>query len=201
MALTPSTMIELGTRAPDFALEDTEGRIVSRADFEGMPLLVMFICNHCPYVKHVAPALKEIAQAYASRGVGVVAIQSNDVEAYPADGPQEMKQEKMIRGYTFPYLYDATQEVAKAYTAACTPDIFLFDRDHKLYYRGQIDDTRPHRISSGNYDSQRTPATGADLRRALDALLAGEPAPQPQYPSTGCNIKWKPGNAPAYAGG
>lgn len=196
MALTASTMMPLGTQAPDFALADVGGTTVSRRDFAGEPLVVMFICNHCPYVKHVAPTLAAVAREYQAKGVRFVAISSNDAEAYPDDSPEAMKQEVARRGYTFPYLYDATQEVARAYTAACTPDVFVFDREHRLFYRGQIDDTRPHRISSGNYDSSKTPATGRDLRAALDALLAGGPPPETQYPSMGCNIKWKPGNAP-----
>ncbi len=198
MALTPSTMLELGTTAPDFALPDTDGHTVSRGDFAGRPLLVMFICNHCPYVKHVAMELKQLGDDYADR-VGVVAIQSNDVANYPDDSPEKMKAEKAARGWAFPYLYDATQEVAKAYTAACTPDFFLFDAEHKLVYRGQLDSTRPHRISSGNYDDRDGAANGEDLRRALDAVLAGGAVGGEQVPSMGCNIKWKPGNEPAYA--
>ena len=200
MALTPSTMLDLDTQAPDFSLADTDGHTVSRTDFAGRPLLVMFICNHCPYVKHVAPQLKAIGDEYGPRGVGIVAIQSNDAESHPDDRPEKMKEEKAARGYAFPYLYDATQEVARAYTASCTPDFFLFDADHRLFYRGQIDDTRPNRIRSGVYE-EPNPATGEDLRAALDAVLAGKPAPEKQYPSAGCNIKWKPGNEPAYAGG
>ena len=201
MALTPSTMLELGTQAPDFSLSDTDGSTVSRSDFANQPLVVMFICNHCPYVKHVAKSIAEIAREYQSKGVAFVAIQSNDADAYPDDGPDEMAGEKQSRGYTFPYLYDPSQEIAKAYTAACTPDLFVFDADHKLFYRGQIDETRPNRISSGNYDSSQSPAHGKDLRAALDTLLAGGDPPADQRPSMGCNIKWKPGNAPAYAGG
>lgn len=191
MALTPSNMLALGTPAPDFSLNDTGGKAVAREDFAGRPLLVMFICNHCPYVKHVAPELARIGRDYGAT-VGIVAIQSNDVDAYPDDSPDKMKQEAAERGYTFPYLFDADQSVAKAYTAACTPDFFLFDRYHKLVYRGQLDGTRPHRIASGQYDARDGEATGEDLRRALDALLAGEPIPGEQLPSMGCNIKWKP---------
>ncbi len=190
MALTPSTMLALGTPAPDFSLTDTRGRMVSREQFAGRPLLVMFICNHCPYVKHVAPELARIGRDYGAT-VGIVAIQSNDVDAYPDDAPDKMKEEAAERGYTFPYLFDADQSVAKAYTAACTPDFFLFDRYHKLVYRGQLDGTRPHRIESGRYDDRDGQATGEDLRRALDALIAGEPVPEEQQPSMGCNIKWK----------
>ncbi len=198
MALTPSTMLELGTAAPDFALPDTDGNTVSRGDFAGRPLLVMFICNHCPYVKHVAPELKRVGDDYG-QNVAVVAIQSNDVANYPDDSPAKMKQEKAERGYAFPYLYDESQQVAKAYTAACTPDFFLFDAGHRLAYRGQLDETRPHRISSGNYDDRNGLANGKDLRAALDQVLAGQSVTVEQVPSMGCNIKWKPGNEPAYA--
>lgn len=190
MALTPSTMLALGTAAPDFALPDTDGKAVAKADFAGRPLLVMFICNHCPYVKHVAPELARLGKDYGDR-VGIVAIQSNDVESYPDDSPEKMKEEKQQRGYSFPYLYDASQDVAKAYTAACTPDFFLFDAHHKLVYRGQLDDTRPHRVASGQYDDRNGAANGADLRAALDAVLAGRGPVEKQLPSMGCNIKWK----------
>ena len=195
MSLTPSAMLELGTPAPDFALPDTEGQTVTRDGFAGRPLLVMFICNHCPYVKHVAPQLKRLGDEYADRA-GIVAVMSNDVDNYPEDSPEKMKAEKADRGYAFPYLYDADQSVARAYGAACTPDFFLFDADHRLFYRGQLDDTRPHRISSGNYDDRDGQAHGKDLAAALDAVLAGGPAPADQRPSMGCNIKWKPGHAP-----
>lgn len=198
MALTASTMLELGTPAPDFALPDTDGRVVRRDDYAGRPLLVMFICNHCPYVKHVAPELALLGKQLQDRGVGVVAIMSNDVEQYPADSPEQMKAEKLRQGYTFPYLYDASQAVAAAYTAACTPDFFLFDRQHRLAYRGQLDDTRPSRLGPGQYTSDNAPH-GADLRAAVDAVLADVPVPGTQKPSMGCNIKWKPGNAPPYA--
>ena len=198
MALTPSTMLPLGTLAPDFALPDTSGDVVSRGEFEDVPLLVLFVCNHCPYVKHVAPQLKSIGDDYGER-VAVVAINANDPDAQPDDAPGKMADEKAARGYDFPYLFDATQGVAKAYTAACTPDVFLFDRDHALVYRGQIDDTRPSRIRSGVYESEGHESTGADLRAALDAVLAGHDVPTNQHPSVGCNIKWKPGNEPDYA--
>jgi peroxiredoxin len=179
MALTPSNMLPLGTPAPDFALPDTEGRIVSLADFETAPLLaVLFLCNHCPYVKHVRAGLIEFANDYAARGVRVVGINSNDAEAYPADAPDKMAAE----GYPFPYLFDATQEIARAYDAACTPDLYLFDQARRLAYRGQFDDSRP-----GN----GRPVTGADFRAACDALLAGRPVPSTQTPSIGCNIKWR----------
>ena len=201
MALTPSTMLALGTQAPDFALPDTDGNIVSLADFaDCKALLVMFICNHCPYVKHVADELARLGKDYQAHGVGVVAISSNDVDTHPDDSPAKMKEEAASRGYTFPYLYDEAQEVARAYTAACTPDFFLFDSDCRLVYRGQLDDTRPTRISSGNYDSTQGPANGADLRGAIDAVLAGELPGADQKPSMGCNIKWKVGCEPAYYG-
>ncbi|MEM9414353.1 MAG: thioredoxin family protein [Planctomycetota bacterium] len=196
MALTPSTMLALGTSAPDFALTDTAGQTIARDNFAGQPLLVMFICNHCPYVKHVAPELARIGRDYgvASGGrVGIVAIQSNDIEAYPDDAPDKMREEVETRGYTFPYVLDADQSVAKAFTAACTPDFFLFDADHKLVYRGQLDGSRPHRIASGQYDDRDGQANGEDLRAALDAVLAGEPVPGEQLPSMGCSIKWREG--------
>ncbi len=183
MALTPSSMIPLGTAAPDFALPDLDGGTVSRTDFEGKPLLVMFICNHCPYVVHVNDGLVAFAGDYQEKGLAIVAINSNDVANYPEDRPQKMKEYAERLGYTFPYLFDETQEVAKAYDAQCTPDFFLFDADHRLAYRGQLDDSRPN---SG------IPVTGADLRAAADAVLAGEEAPGDQRPSMGCNIKWAP---------
>lgn len=190
MVMTPSTMLTLGTQAPAFELPDTNGQTTSLGDFKDTKaLLVMFICNHCPFVVHVADELARLAKDYQPKGVAVVAINSNSVESHPADSPEKMKEEKAKRGYTFPYLYDGKQAVAKAYTAACTPDFFLFDANHKLIYRGQLDDSRPN---SGER------ATGADLRRALDKTLSDEPAPADQKPSIGCNIKWKPGNEPAY---
>ncbi len=193
MVLTPSTMMELGSPAPDFSLPDTNGKTVSIGDFkDANALLVMFICNHCPFVVYVADELARLGRDYQPKGVAVVAISANDIRTHPADSPEKMKQEKSAKGYVFPYLYDETQEVAKAYTAACTPDIFLFDEEKKLVYRGQLDDSRP------NGD---LPVTGEDLRRALDEVLAGRPVPADQKPSIGCNIKWTPGNEPAYFGG
>ena len=181
MARTPSTMKPLGTPAPDFSLPDTDGQIVRLGDFKDAPaLLVAFICNHCPYVKHIRAAFADMA---------VVAISSNDALAYPADGPAAMAVEKAEAGYAFPYLYDESQAVALAYQAACTPDFFLYNAGRKLAYRGQMDDSRP-----GN----GLPNDGRDLRAALDAILDGQPAPEPQKASIGCNIKWKPGNEPAY---
>jgi peroxiredoxin len=190
MAPTASTMLPLGTVAPSFRLPDPAGRLVSTDDFTGNPaLLVMFLSNHCPYVKHVAEEVVRLAAEYQARGVAVVAIASNDVVQHPEDGPAAMAQVAAAMGATFPYVYDETQDVAKAYHAACTPDFFLFDADRHLVYRGQLDGARP-----GN----DVAVTGRDLRAALDAVLAGAPAPEPQLPSLGCNIKWKPGQAPDY---
>lgn len=192
MSLTPSQMISLGTKAPAFSLPDVvSGKAVSLSDFEGKKgLLVMFICNHCPYVKHIAGELAKLGRYYLDKDIGIVAICANDVSTHPDDSPEKMKQEAMMRGYEFPYLYDESQEVAKAYSAACTPDFFLFDDRMKLVYRGQLDDSRP-----GN----NVPVTGKDLRGAIEAVLYGNTMPGPQKPSIGCNIKWKRGNAPAYA--
>lgn len=190
MVKTASTMLPLGSAAPDFALPNVDGRVVSLNDFRDAPaLLVVFMCNHCPYVKHVASELAQLGREYQERGVGVVGINPNDAEYYPDDSPEQMRREVTLRGYTFPYLYDETQEVAKAYHAACTPDFFLFDRDRRLVYRGQLDDSRPN---SG------IPLTGRDLRAALDAVLAGQPVPEQQRPSIGCNIKWRRGAEPDY---
>ena len=190
MALTPSTMLPLGTTAPDFSLPDTNGKTVSLADLKDAPtLLVIFMCNHCPYVKHIRAGLAQLARDYQPKRVAIVGINSNDAMNYPEDSPARMKDEVKSAGYIFPYLYDETQAVAKAYRAACTPDIYLFDKNHKLVYRGQLDDSRP-----GN----GIPVTGKDLRAALDAVLAGKPVPQNQKASIGCNIKWKAGNEPDY---
>ena len=197
MALTESTMLELASSAPEFSLPSTDGNTVSLNDFaDNQLLVVLFICNHCPYVIHIAPALTALAKRYQEQGVAFVAINSNDTDAYPADSFDLMKVEKAKQGYTFPYLFDADQSVAKAYSAACTPDIFVFNASRELVYRGQFDDTRPHRISSGNYDSSQTPASGSTLASALDSLIKSEPLTGTQYPSMGCNIKWKPGNSP-----
>ena len=191
MALTPSTMLQLETTAPDFSLPDTEGKTVSLSDFaERKALLVMFVCNHCPYVKHVADGIAKLGKEYQAKGVGVVAISSNDVANFPDDSLDKMKEEKALRDYSFPYLLDETQEVAKAYEAACTPDFYVFDDNRRLVYRGQMDDSRP---DSG------IPVTGRDLRAALDAALEGRSVGEDQRPSLGCNIKWKPGNEPDYA--
>ncbi|MES0874904.1 thioredoxin family protein [Sinimarinibacterium thermocellulolyticum] len=184
MALTSSTMLPLGTPAPDFRLPDTvSGEMLDLRALRGRhATLVMFICNHCPYVKHVNPELLRLAADYRPGGVGMIAISSNDAAAYPEDDPQQMRQVAARLGYPFPYLYDATQDVARAYQAACTPDFFLFDRELKLVYRGRLDDSTP-----GN----GRPLTGADLRAALDAVLAGRTPDADQKPSMGCNIKWK----------
>ena len=190
MVRTPSTMLPLGTKAPRFSLPDPHGKLVSSDDFKSAPaLLVMFICNHCPFVKHVADELANLGRDYQARGAAVVAISSNDIAAHPDDAPAKMLEEAHRRGYTFPYLFDETQQVAQAYAAACTPDFFLFDKDQKLVYRGQLDDSRPQ---SG------IPVTGRDLRAALDCVLDGKPVNPEQRASLGCNIKWKPGNEPAY---
>lgn len=190
MVKTASTMLPLKTQAPDFSLINVDGQTVSLGDFKGQPgLLVIFMCNHCPFVKHVAPELARLAMDYMPRGIAVVGINSNDTSAHPEDSPEQMVHEAEQRGYVFPYLFDEDQEAAKAYHAACTPDFFLFDGDQKLYYRGQLDPSRP---KAGDV------ADGRDLRAALDALLAGKPAPEKQIPSLGCNIKWRSGNEPAY---
>jgi len=190
MALTPSTMLPLGTTAPDFKLPDTNGKIVSITDSKDKPaLLVIFMCNHCPYVKHIRAGLAQLARDYATRGAAIVGINANDAANYPDDSPAMMAKEAKAAGYIFPYLYDESQAIAKAYRAACTPDIFLFDKQRKLAYRGQFDDSRP-----GN----GIPVTGKDLRAALDALLAGKPVSIEQKASIGCNIKWKPRNEPDY---
>jgi len=191
MAATPSTMVALGIKAPDFRLSDSSGRIASLDDFKGAAaLLVMFICNHCPFVKHIRSGLAKLGRDYKGRGLAIVAINSNDVVSYPEDSPEEMAKEARAAGYEFPYLYDEEQEVARAYRAACTPDFFLFDRERRLVYRGQFDSSRP-----GN----NLPVTGADLRAAADAVLAGSSPSADQKVSIGCNIKWKPGNEPDYS--
>jgi peroxiredoxin len=188
MAVT-STMLPLGTDAPDFALADViSGRTVTLDDFKDRDgLLVMFICRHCPYVAHVRPAIAALAREHDASGLGIVAISPNDPDAYPEDAPSELAAEAVEAGYTFPYLFDETQEVAKAYTAACTPDFFLFDRDRRLAYRGQFDSSRP-----GN----GVPVTGDDLRAAIDAVMQDRPVSEDQHPSVGCGIKWRPGNEP-----
>ena len=190
MVKTASTMLELGRKAPDFSLPNVDGTTVSLSDFEDAPaLVVVFMCNHCPFVQHLAAELANFGGDCQAKGVAVVAISSNDVSTHPEDSPEQMIHEVEGRGYTFAYLYDETQEVAKAYRAACTPDFYVFDKDQRLVYRGQFDDSRP---DSG------IPVTGADLRSRVDAVLAGKPIPEPQKPSIGCNIKWKEGAEPDY---
>ncbi len=192
-----STMLALGTPAPHFSLPDvTTGQTVSLADFaDRQALLVMFVCAHCPYVVHVQPELARLARDYASKSVGIVAITANDVDQYPQDAPAPSADAARAAGWTFPFLYDESQTVARAYTAACTPDFFLFDSDWKLVYRGQLDSSRPGR---GPDRPGAGELNGADLRAALDAVLTGEPVNPDQRPSIGCNVKWKPGNEPAY---
>jgi peroxiredoxin len=190
MVAVNSTMLPLGTKAPDFRLPGPGGKAVSLADLKDAPaLVVIFMCNHCPYVKHVRDGLAKLARDYRPRGVAVVGINANDVANYPADSPARMAEEAAAAGYIFPYLHDETQAVAKAYRAACTPDLYLFDKDQRLVYRGQLDDSRP---------GKGLPVTGKDMRAALDAVLAGNPVSPIQTPSIGCNIKWKPGNEPEY---
>lgn len=188
MAAVNSTMIPLGTKAPSFSLPDPEGKIHSLADAAGAPAtVVLFICNHCPYVKHIQPELAVVTQRLMARGVAVFAIQSNDVASYPEDAPAKMAEAARTFGYPFPYLHDETQAVARAYSAACTPDLFVFDDHLRLAYRGQFDDSRPR---------NRLPVTGADLEAAVRAILDGRPVPAEQKPAIGCSIKWKPGNEP-----
>jgi len=191
MAAKESTMLALGTSAPDFSLPDFNGTLHSLNDFNhAKGLVVAFICCHCPFVQHIRHEFARFAREYQARGLAVIAIAPNDLQAYPQDGPAGMKQEALMLGYSFPYLLDATQSVAKAYQAACTPDIYLFDGAQKLFYRGQFDASRPRNA---------IPVSGADLRSAADALLSGKPAPADQRPSIGCSIKWMPGNEPGYA--
>ena len=190
MVKTASTMLPLGTQAPDFSLPNVDGQTVSLSNFsDKRGLMVMFICNHCPFVIHLRSALAAFADDYQAKGLGVVGISANDVSTHADDSPEKMVEEAKTAGYAFPYLYDETQETAKAYKAACTPDFFLFDGNGALVYRGQFDDSRPE---SG------IPVTGADLRAACDAVLAGEAVPEPQKPSIGCNIKWKAGSEPEF---
>lgn len=190
--LVESTMMQLGAEAPDLSLPDTQGNIVSRDDFRGhKALLVVFMCNHCPYVKHLRDHFAHFAREYQEKGVAIIGINSNDAAAYPDDSPEKMVEEAAAAGYTFPYLFDESQDVAKSYRAACTPDFFLFDHDFRLVYRGQYDASRP---------KSETAPTGQDLRVAIEAVLHAEPVPADQRPSSGCNIKWKPGSQPDYFG-
>ncbi|MCY2975863.1 MAG: thioredoxin family protein [Planctomycetota bacterium] len=190
MVRTASTMLPLGTSAPDFRLLNINGERVSLDSFKGSRgLVVVFMCNHCPYVKHIAPELTKVSNDYMAKGIAFVGISSNDVVAHPDDSPEMMKLEAANRGYQFPYLYDPTQEVAVSYRAACTPDFFAFDGNMKLVYRGQLDDSRP---------KTDKPLTGKDLRNALDCILSGESVPEPHRPSIGCNIKWLQDKQPDY---
>jgi peroxiredoxin len=193
MARTPSVMVDLGTPAPDFHLPDVvTGKMISLDTFaDKTGLLVMFICRHCPYVKHIQHELAKLGRDYQDKDLGIVAISSNDAEKYPDDSPESLKEMAKELGFTFPFCYDETQAVAKAYQAACTPDFYLFDRERKLVYRGQFDDSRPK-------SDPPIPVTGKDLRAAIDALLSGQPISPDQRASIGCNIKWKPGNEPDY---
>jgi peroxiredoxin len=186
-------MLPLGTKAPQFSLRDVvSGRDIALADFDGKhALLVMFICNHCPYVQHIRDELARFGMDYQNTDLGIVAISSNDPDQYPDDSPEAMRSEASKYGYSFPYLFDEDQLVAREYTAMCTPDFFLFDTNRELAYRGRFDESRPN---------MGTIATGAELRAATNAVLAGEPVPGEQFPSMGCSIKWKPGNTPAYFG-
>ena len=192
MAKTLSTMLELGTRAPDFSLPYVvSGQTISLDTFKNKKaVLVMFICRHCPYVKHVERELARLGRDYAERDVGIVAISANDAESYPDDAPESLREMALELSFTFPYCYDESQQTARAYDAACTPDFFLFDGDRRLVYRGQLDDSRPQ---------SEIPVTGRDLRAALDAVLAGREVDPEQRPSLGCNIKWSPGNEPDYS--
>ena len=189
MPAVESEMLELGTRAPDFSLPDPDGKTHSMGE-SANAYLVMFICNHCPFVKHVRSELARLGTDYGPRGVRIVAINSNDTERYPADGPEPMRREARDAGYPFPYVLDADQSVAKAYRAACTPDFYVFDADRRLVYRGQLDDSRP---------ANGKPVDGRDVRAALEGILAGRPVSGQQLPSIGCSIKWRPGNEPPYA--
>lgn len=191
MALTPSTMLALTTKAPNFQLPDVvSGDNISLANFaDKKALLIMFICCHCPFVKHIKDELAQLGKDYKNQSIGIVAINANDITNYPADAPEKMREMALELGFIFPFCYDETQEVSKAYTAACTPDFFLFDRNQELVYRGQLDDSRP---------SNGIPVTGKDLRTAIDAVLNDKLVSQEQKPSVGCNIKWKSGNAPSY---
>ena len=190
MSETPSTMLELGTNAPDFSLiEPATGNMVSLSDYKNQAVLIAFISNHCPYVILIKEAMSQFAKDYQHKGLKVIAINANDVENYPDDSPEKMAEDVKTYDYTFPYLFDDSQQTAAAYKAACTPDFFMFDADHKLYYRGQFDGARPN---SG------IPVTGEDMISAAESLLAGDPQPENQSPSMGCNIKWKAGNEPQY---
>lgn len=192
MVATPSTMLPLGSPLPPFTLSGPDAAIWSTDDAAGAPALVVaFLCPHCPYVKHIEARFGEVADDLMNRGAAVVAVQSNAIEDYPQDGPEQMAAQAVANGFRFPYLLDASQEVAKAFRAACTPDFFVFDGDGSLAYRGQFDDSRP---------ANDLPVTGADLVAAVDALLAGGSPPEKQFPSIGCNIKWRAGHEPDWFG-
>lgn len=191
MVIMPSTMLKIGTTMPPFELPDLDGNLHKSKDLRDQPILVVFLCNHCPYVRHIIDSFSEQAKKYQEQGVAIVGISANDVHEFPEDAPDKMKQFATQHDFTFPYLYDESQEVAKTFRAACTPDFFLFNENHRLYYRGRFDDSRP------NND---IPVTGKDLTQAIQGMLAGETIPREQIPSVGCNIKWKPGNAPEYFG-
>lgn len=192
MVLTPSTMLSLGTPMPGFVLPDLDGTPISPDEYRDAPaLLIAFICRHCPFVTHIRQGFSAFVREYQPRGLAVIGINSNDVAEFPEDGPAGMKEEAASASYTFPYLFDETQEVAKIFRAACTPDLYLFDKDRRLVYRGRFDESRPR-------TNPPMPVTGRDIRAAVDALLSGSPVPQDQKGSVGCNIKWKPGNAPEY---
>lgn len=182
MARTPSNMSPLGSDMPDFTLPDLNGTAISSARLSGKPVLVVFMCNHCPFVIHIIDTLAEQARNYEKQGIAVIGINANDVSSYPQDSPEKMREFAKEKSITFPYLYDETQETARAFHAACTPDFFLYDADHKLVYRGQFDDSRP---------SKDIPVTGADMNAAVEALFLGQAVPEGQKPSLGCNIKWK----------
>ncbi len=188
MARTPSNMLDLGTIAPEFSLlNPVTKEHIKLSDFSGSPILIAFICNHCPYVILIKEVFTQLAKEFQDKGVKVIAINSNDVENYPDDSPEKMIEDSKQYNYSFPYLFDETQQVALQYKAACTPDLFLFNKDHELYYRGQFDDARPN---------TEIPVTGRDIKNAVDRLLSGEEPPENQKPSLGCNIKWKLGNEP-----
>jgi peroxiredoxin len=192
MVLTPSTMLSLGTPVPGFVLPDLDGTPISPEEYRDAPaLLIAFICRHCPFVTHIRQGFSAFVREYQPRGLAVIGINSNDIAEFPEDGPAGMKEEAASASYTFPYLFDETQEVAKIFRAACTPDLYLFDKDRRLVYRGRFDESRPR-------TNPPMPVTGRDIRAAVDALLSGSPVPQDQKGSVGCNIKWKPGHAPDY---
>lgn len=193
-----SLAVELGAPAPEFSLRDTDDRTCNLADVAGdKATLVAFLCNHCPFVLHIIDGFVDFAREYRDKGVGIVAVSSNDIEAYPEDGPEQMAAFARQHGFTFPYLYDETQEVAKAFKAVCTPDFFLYDANLKLAYCGQFDSSRP-RTEHSKGERTRLPVTGEDLRAAADAIIAGRPVPEPQRPSNGCSMKWKAGNEPEW---